>query len=122
VAWDTSIIFVLLGLCYIFFSEAHKLDNAEGDTHKWIKILMYFLGWGCMLLLIMFGRLIVEFLEPTALKVIHMLDITYMVMVYLTGGIIAYWFLYFSYQLYKQKLSLKKRDFSNLGNYGGRNV
>jgi hypothetical protein len=124
-AWDVSLMLGLISITFFFFYQAIKFDQNEKDVHKWIKILMYFLGWGGVVMIVGFSRLIVEKLEPTASSVLHMIDILWFVLLSILFGVIVYWLLFFAWNFYKSKLEIKKavlnrRVLNPESNYGGR--
>jgi len=104
-SWEQSTIIVLLSFTYLFFWQARLLDNNAEDVHKWLKLLFYFMGWAGIISTMGILHLIIEQSAPTALKVLRMIDVTWYILITISGLVMMYWLFFFAMQYYKVGLA-----------------
>jgi hypothetical protein len=108
-AWESATIFGLASLTFLFFWQAAKFDENAEDVHKYMKLLMYFLGWGGVLMIISVSRLIVDFSAPTATGVVRMLDVLWWIIISIVVLVVLYWMLFFAWAYMQPKIEEWKR-------------
>lgn len=94
-SWEAGIVIALVSLTVLFFWQSFKFDDK--GVHSLLKLFLYMLGWVGVVLLMGVLRLMVEFSADTAVGVIALLDMAWLMIIFVFIMIFLYWLLFFAW-------------------------